>query len=228
MKSMVRLTAIAVALLGASAAQAVQVDWTDWTAGDRVAGTAVGAIMSDGMTVDVSYMGPSYSFIQTGAGVDYFATQGVPAPYTGGDVDNRPPASDIIALSSGGTSTVTFSKAVRNVVVALVSWNGNVADFNTPIEIVSEGPGHWGTGTFTNVTANGFTGSGELHGVIRLPGVLSSFTFTHTSESWHGIQVGIEGVDMQMGDVPLPATLPLLAGALGAAGFFGWRRRKAA
>lgn len=203
---------VAGAMFAAASAQAVTIDWTDWTAGNNVAGTAVGTVGGIG----VSYSGPAYNFIQTNGGTNYW-TEGVPAPYTSGDVDNAPPPSDIIALSTGGTSTIAFDMPVVDPVIALVSWNGNVADFGTDIEIVSFGPGFWGNGSFGSVTPTGFTGVGELHGVIRLPGTHNSITFTHTSENWHGIQVGIEGVAVQTPEAAPLALLGVGAIALAAA-----------
>jgi hypothetical protein len=67
--------------------------------------------------------------------------------------------------------------------IGLVSWNGNTVDFGVPIVIDSFGPGYWGSGTpILNGTSTGFFGSGEVHGVIRLPGSFDSITFSHTSE----------------------------------------------
>jgi hypothetical protein len=39
--------------------------------------------------------------------------------------------------------------------------------------------------------ADRFLGSGEVHGVVRLPGTFNSISFTHTSENWHGFTVGV-------------------------------------
>lgn len=59
-------------------------------------------------------------------------------------------------------------------------------------------------------------GSGEVHGVIRLPGTYTSISFTHTSENWHGFTVGVAGLADNGGTVPEPGTLTLLAfGLLG-------------
>lgn len=209
-------TLVAGVVFAAASAQAVMIDWTDWTAGNNAAGTASGTVSGIGVT----YNGPAYNFIQTAGGTNYW-TEGVPAPYTSGDVDNAPPPSDIIALSTGGTSTIAFDSPVVDPVIGLVSWNGNVADFGTSIEIVSFGPGFWGSGSFGSVTPTGFTGVGELHGVIRLPGTHNSITFTHTSENWHGIQVGIEAVAVQASEATPLALLGAGALALAAA-----RRRR--
>ncbi len=108
--------------------------------------------------------------------------------------------------------TISFAKPVKDPLVALVSWNSNTVDFGVPINILSYGVGYWGGGTpILNSGGTGFFGSGEVHGVIELPGVFSSISFTHTTEYWHGLTVGARNVV-----VPLPATLLLLGSGLAA------------
>jgi hypothetical protein len=115
----------------------------------------------------------------------------------------------MIALATGGTETITSSTPVVDPLIALVSWNSNTVDFGTPIEVLSFGAGYWGNGTpVVNGNGTGFFGSGEVHGVIRLPGTFSSISFQHSSENWHGFSVGITSV------VPEPDTRLLLALAL--------------
>ncbi len=175
-----------------SSANAITIEWVDWTSGSG--GSATGSVAGIGVT----YSGPNMHFIQTGAGTNYWA---VDAAYLAGDIDNAPPGNDIIALNAGGISTITFDLAVVDPVIALVSWNGNVVDFGTAIEVVSVGTGHWGTGSFTNVTATGFSGDGELHGVVRILGQHTTISFTHTAELWHGFQVGIEALATEAPEV---------------------------
>ena len=152
----------------------------------------------------------------------------VDAPYTGAVVDNGPPDADIVALNAGGSKTITFSQPVVDPLIALVSWNGNIVDFGTSIEILTFGPGHWGNGTpVLNADGTGFTGSGEVHGVIRLPGTHSSITFTDTSENWHGFTLGVLGVDGGPGPdptVPVPLPLALFGVGLAAMGLMRGRR----
>jgi hypothetical protein len=221
---MVKLAALAIAFAAPVTAQAVVVDWTDWTAFN---GTVVdGTITSGTTTIGVSYTG-GVSGVQLSGGINYW-TEGSPAPYTGGTVSNAPPTPDIIQLSTGGTGTITFSQAVVNPLIALVSWNGNVVDFGVPIEFVSAGAGFWGSGTFANTTATGFTGSGELHGIVRILGTYSTVSFSHTSEGWHGLTVGIEGVAPPGGgtEVPVPPAIALLATAVAGVGWLGRRRHR--
>jgi hypothetical protein len=207
-------------LVFASVAVAAPVSWTDWTSAIvGNSGSAQGTLTIGPTTVDVSYSG-AISFAQTSGGTNYWNPS---APYISATVENAPPASDIIALNigTGATpATITFSQAVQDPLLALVSWNGNTVDFGVPIEILSYGAGYWGNGTpVLNAAGTGFFGSGEVHGVIELPGSYTSISFTHTSENWHGFTVGVFGLGGPA-SVPEPATMLLLgAGLIGLAAF---------
>jgi hypothetical protein len=206
-------------------AAAAPVFWTDWTSAS--AGSASGTLTVGPDSVGVTHTG-GWLFVQTAGGTNYWSPD---SPYLSPAVDNAPPAADIIALSGGGTITVTFSAPVTDPLIALVSWNGNVVDFGEPIEFLSSGCGFWGCGSFIpNAEGDGFTGAGELHGVIRLPGPHTSISFTHTSESWHGYTVGVAGLaeppPPPPPSVPAPPTAILLG--LGVIGLGLIRRRRAA
>src|SRR3546814_17527729 len=82
----------------------------------------------------------SSDLAQTSSGTNYWIENN-PAPYTSGSVDNAPPTTDIIALSAGGLKTITFSQAVTDPYLALVSWNGNSGDFSQPFDVISQGCG---------------------------------------------------------------------------------------
>jgi hypothetical protein len=216
MRSLCRyLMLIILVMLPLSAALAAPVSWTDWTTASTSEVTGVLAFGSD--TVDVSFQG-EYLFAQvSGGGTNYWIPS---APYISSSVDNAPPDSDIIALGSGGSVTITFSQAVQDPLLALVSWNGNTVDFGVPINILSYGAGYWGNGIpILNGPGTGFFGSGEVHGVIELPGLYDSITFTHTSEGWHGLTVGARAVV-----IPLPPTVWFfgsgLVGLIGLRSFF--------
>lgn len=202
-----------------ASAFAVNVSWTDWTSSPD-SFSASGDLLVGSTSVGVGYTGTgSHAFVQTAGGTNYWTG----SAYTNGTVDNAPPASDIVALNTGGTVTITFSQTVVDPYIGLVSWNGNTVDFGVPIVIDSFGPGFWGPGTpVLNATGTGFFGSGEVHGVIRLPGSFDSITFSHTSEGWHGFTVGVAGI----APVPEPETYAMLLAGLGLLGFAA-RRKKA-
>jgi len=188
-----------------------QAFWTDWT----TLGTNVvsGSMNVGGSAVGVTYEGP-YAFAQTACGTDYWT--GPATTY----LPSRPPGCDIIALSTGGLKTIRFDRPVENPLLALVSWNSQPGvTFSAPIEIVSQGAGFFGSGTFSITGNNTLVGSGEAHGVIRLAGTFSEFTFTNAPEFWHGFTVGVEGLGEEREppiSVPEPGGLALLA-----AGLFG-------
>jgi hypothetical protein len=201
-----RLTRFAVALAACLPllAQANTVYWTDWTSSGP--GVVNGSLTAGSVNVGVTFSG-TYLFAQTAGGTNYWSPT---APYLSSSVGNAPPASDLIALNQGGLVTITFSQPVVDPLIALVSWNGNLVDFSVPWQSLSSGCGYWGCGSFVNPTATGFTGSGELHGVVKLPGTFSSITIRHASENWHGLTVGITAA------VPEPGTYALMAlGLLG-------------
>lgn len=226
------LAAAATLALSAVPTQAaVSVTWVDWTEAD--ADTVVGTLGEGGATA--TFNSPQgFGFVQTNGGTNYW-TEDSPAPYTGGTgpnaPSNAPGTPDIIALSTGGTKTITFSQAISGLYLALVSWNGNGATFDQDFEIVSQGDGYWGSGGLFEKVPGSTPGSytllgvsGEPHGVIYFPGTFTSLTFTdNTNEFWHGVTIGI-GAFAQ--PVPEPATWGMMIAGFGAAGVAMRRRRR--
>lgn len=217
--------AAGVALLAsATSASAVIVNWADLT-DYSVSGstwTVHGNITVGAQNIGVTFVGDGVGFVQTnGVGTNYWIPS---APYTSGSVENAPPDADIIALDVAGLKTITFSQAVSDVYLGLVSWNGNSGAFNQPITPISSGCGYWGCGSFDNVTSNSFDAVGELHGVLEFGGNFSQVSFTDShNEYWHGIQIGIAGVAPP--GVPEPASWALMIGGFGLAGAALRRRR---
>ncbi len=202
---------------------AAQVSWTDWVSSpDQF--TASGNLLVGTTSVNVDYLGTgAHGFVQTGTGTNFWTG---PA-YTRGTIDNAPPASELVALSQGGTVTINFSQTVQDPLIGLISWNNNTVDFGAPIQFDSFGQGFWGDGTpILNSTGTGFFGSGELHGVLRIPGSYDSIMFSHTGENWHGFTVGVSGL---ASPVPIPATVLLFgSGIIGLLGIRKIGRKNAA
>jgi hypothetical protein len=221
--------AAAVLALGATGAQAASVSWVDLTG---VSGsTATGSMSVGAQTIGVTITSSSgFYFVTTGAGTNFWTT---PTSYTTTNcsagstcADNAPPASDIVALGNGGRVTVAFDMPVEDVYFAFTSWNGQSAvNYSTAVQVLSYGPGYWGNGTPSNVDADTIRHVGETHGTLLLPGTLSSFSFDHGYEYWHGFTVGVAGVPT--GVVPVPAAGWLLLSALGGLATLRARRKAA-
>lgn len=216
--STLKATMATLALCAAStAAGAGTINWTDWTA--ATANTATGTVMAGGNSVGVSAVNTAnFHFVRTDGGTNYYTG----SAYTrdGGVTNDAPTTSDILALGAGGTVTFTFSQAVSDIYLAMVSWNvPGTVNFSAPVEVVSAGCGYFGCGSAT-VTGNTVNFGGEAHGLLKLSGDFTSFSLTGPTEYWHGLTVGFADV----APVPLPASALLLAG--GVAGMAALRRRR--
>jgi hypothetical protein len=194
--------------------------WTDWQT--SAPANVAGQLFVGPEAIDVTFDG-AYWYAQVSGGTNYWSPG---EPYISEVVGNPPPAADIIELNYGGTATIAFSRPVFDPLIALVSWNGNNVDFGVPIEILSFGRGYWGNGTpILNSTGTGFYGSGEVHGVIRVPGVYETLSFTHTNENWHGLTVGVVGLPGP-GPEPIPEPASLVLFGSGALALAARRRRR--
>jgi hypothetical protein len=217
-----KLAAAMAAITLAMPSQAIQVIWADW---QTVTTTTTSGQLATSTPISIDFSSPSgFGFVQTGSGTNFW-TEPNPAsrPYTGGVVENAPPAAELVALSTAGPKTITFGQPISGLYLAIISWNGNAAQFNQPFQVISSGQGYWGTGTITLGPNNNFVGTGEPHGILYFPGTFSSLTFTDTSnEFWHGVTVGVAGLAPA---VPEPSAVAMLLAGFGLAGLLAARRR---
>lgn len=210
-----KLASAAALITATLPAHAVQVLWADWQTATT---TSVTGTLPTPTPISISFASPSgFGFVETGTGTNYWTEpNSASRPYTGGVVTNAPPAAELIALSTAGQKTITFGQAISGLYLAIISWNGNAAQFDQPFQVISSGQGYWGSGTITLGANNTFVGTGEPHGILFFPGTFSSLTFTDTSnEFWHGLTVGVAG----LAPIPEPSTLALWLAAFGAGGF---------
>jgi len=220
MKTIARLMAAGAAvasLAGAGAAAATTIDWVDWTV-VLPGGQVNGVITTPGGPVGVAFNGNQLFAQVTGLGPDSWVDDG----YTQGLV-NRPPGTDTIALGNGGAELITFSQAVTNPYIALSDWRNVHVTFSAPFDVVSQGCGVSGCGTFSvNGTGDGFTGVNDVYGVLQFHGTFTQLAFVDSEAGAHGFRVGLA----EPAAAPEPA-----AWALMLVGFFGMgatlRRRRA-
>ena len=176
--------------------------YVDWTAANAGAGTASGTItLADGSTVGVTFKvvtptGAPGSFLgaQTGGGAPYWVPS---TPYISASVPNPPPPTDLIQLIGGNSSRyiLTFSKPVKDPIMAVVSLGSpsipSRYDFDRPFDVVSEGRGYFGSGTFDELPGDILYGA-EGHGTIRFIGTFSELSWgAPLGEYWHGFTMGI-------------------------------------
>ena len=171
------------------------VNWADWTSYTvaNPGGSATGHLTVNGATITVTYSGEVFSQTQTnGLGTDYYTPVGT---YSNSFVPN-PPTNGMITFVGGTTETITFSQAVTNPVIAIVS-EGSPGitvgfTFNAPFSIVDSGPGWWGGGANLTQTNNTLYGA-ESDGLIQFTGVLTSVSWTVSPGDtyYNGVTLGV-------------------------------------
>ena len=228
-KNIIKAIVVAALTLTASAASAVQIIWTDWTAatvGD--VGSATGSMTIGAQTIGVHYAGQVLG-AQTDGDTNYWIPS---APYLSTTVSNAPATADIIQISGQDnnqiTNTITFDTALLDPVMALLSLGQSGTDvyyrFDQDFNLLSSGKGYWGGDPAGSLFDDGdYVLRGvEGHGAIQFIGAVTSISWTaDPSEYWHGFTVGAA----EAAPVPEPGTFLLLGAGLGGLAF--WRRRTA-
>lgn len=218
MLKQIKLLGIALALMFAvssSSAFAANVTWTDWTSVTTgTSGHGVGTMNFDSESVDVTLSGVINSFENGNA---YYS--GYPTTYA-----NLSP-SDLIRVTNGGNFKLTFSKAVVNPYLALVSVGQSGVPvkyiFNNPFTVLTTGENRWGGPPLKDrytVTGNTFSGR-EYNGILAFQGTFNELEFKiENYENWHSFNVGAEA--------PVPEPSSMIFGAMGIAGLLGIKRKK--
>ena len=197
-------------LFASLAPPAAAADWTNWTTLSSPT-QVTGQLIEGTSTIGVSYSG-EVGFAQlNGTGVNYFQPL---STFTAPSVPNAP-AFDMIGISgTASTHTITFSQAVLDPVLAIVSLGqagiGTQYTFSLAsgqsMSILSQGPSSaWGgCGTCLSLSGSTLTGH-EGDGLVQFTGTFSQLSWTGASpEFWNGITVGVT-------PVPEPASWALLS-----------------
>ena len=189
------------------------IDWTSVNTGTLTIGSQVVGVSLAGSTPDLLDNGTQYYNNGNTGGTAVTGTYGGLQP------------SDMLQVSNASFFTLTFSQAIVNPFIALVSV-GQFAvpvsyGFDSNVSVLSSGSNKWGYGGYS-VAGNTFTGS-EFNGVLQLQGSFTSMNIAvGQSEFWHGFNVGSASVSA----VPEPETYAMMLAGLGLMGAIA-RRRKA-
>lgn len=189
------------------------IDWTSVNTGTLTIGSDIIGVTLTGSTPLSLDNGTQYYDNASTGGVAPSGTYGGYAP------------SDMLQVSTPSFFTLTFSQAIFDPYIAVVSVGQASVPvtytFDSDVSVLSSGANLWGYSGYS-VAGNAFTGS-EFNGVLQLQG---SFTTMNIAvgqpEFWHGFNVGSASVSA----VPEPASYAMLLAGLGLMGAMA-RRRKA-
>ena len=217
------LVGAVLAMLGSMPAANAAVVWTNWTAPGTTSNTTGGATgLMGGVTV--TYTGEMQC-------VNCDASQWSPAAtWMGGPIANGPTGNSGIKLIGGfgATDTITFSSAVLNPVLAIVSLGqgGIPASFdfsnnNPAVSFTVYGGGQSNNWQGQPLTTNGQSVFGvEGNGLVMFHGSFSSISWTNPSaENYYVFQVGTVGA------VPEPSTWAMMILGFAGVGFMAYRRK---
>ena len=189
------------------------IDWTSVNTGTLTIGSQVVGVTLTGST-PLSLINGTYYY-------DNANTGGIAATGTYGGYQ----PSDMLQVSNASFFTLTFSQAIVNPYIALVSVGQPRVPvrytFDSNVSVLSSGSNYWVSGTYATA-GNTFTGS-EFNGVLQLQGSFTSMKIdVGQPEFWHGFNVGSASVSA----VPEPETYAMMLAGLGLIGAIA-RRRKA-
>jgi len=216
--------ALGIVMMQSVAARAESVSYVDWTSGTAgEPGTVTGTLFSGANQITVTYTG-DVSFFNSGDSPVHYSD---PSDYTAGGTIAAPPYTGLIGLAVDGVDTLTFSQAVTDPILDVVSLgapgNATTYAFNATPIILSQGTDQWG-GVSGDLTVSGNTLFGqEGSGAVQFDGTYTSISWTAgNQEYWNAITVGAPS------PTPEPGSLVLLGSGLLFLAFVMFRSAKPA
>jgi hypothetical protein len=180
---------------GADGSTGSSVIWANWTTAQvgNPDGLVTGTLNLGAVTVNLTYSGEVFNTTQlNGTGMDYYTPA---TTYTTAVVPDPPLTGMVTFVGGAAVDTISFSPAVTNPIMAIMSQgspgvNVDLA-FDSPFQILSTGPGWWGTGPALTQTGNTLHGA-ESDGLIQFTGAFSSISWTASPGDtyYNGITVG--------------------------------------
>jgi len=209
--------AVAAALSITSSTQAASINWTDWTSSCPEIQTAAGTMTFGSEVVNVSLSG---NFKNIDNSAQYYKDHDV---YYYEYEEYKP--TDLVEVDKAGNFLLTFSKAVKDPFLALVSVGRPDLQvdyaFENPFTVLSSGPNQWTPEYGYAVSGNTLEGN-EYNGVLRFFGTYTSLEFNVShDESSNGFNIGSKGFD----PCPVPEPSSIALGLMSLGGMLGFRRK---